>query len=98
MNTRLADTRNSTGRRVSPLPARANLSTTRLRLVHAQCEVVFATLVLVAVAESRWVRPQWIRWAIALLLALTEPNMFGWGNAPSPTPWLPRIIHGGFYF
>ena len=58
--------------------------------------VVCAALVLVGVAFPPWVRPWWIRWAIALLLALTDAYLFGWGNAVSPIPWLPTIIHGGF--
>jgi protein-S-isoprenylcysteine O-methyltransferase Ste14 len=94
----LADMRKSAGRRVSPIRAHANINATRLRLVHAQCEVVCAALVLVAVAVPRWVRPWWIRWAIALLLTLTDAYIFGWGNALSPIPWLPTIIHGGFDF
>jgi hypothetical protein len=78
--------------------AHANIDATRLRLVHTQCEVVCAALVLVAVAVPRWVRPWWIRWAIALLLALTDAYIFGWGNALSPILWLPTIGHGWFTF
>ena len=60
--------------------------------------LVCAALILVAVAVPPWVRPWWIRWAIALVLALTDAYLFGWGNAPSPIPWLPTIIRGGFDF
>ena len=31
-------------------------------------------------------------------MALTDAYLFGWGNAASPIPWLPTIIHGGFDF
>jgi len=60
--------------------------------------VVSAGLVFAAVAVPPWVRPWWIRWAIALLLALIDAYIFGWGNSPPLLPLLPTIGNGGVSF
>ena len=60
--------------------------------------VVSAGLVFAAVALPPWVRPWWIRWVIALLLALIDAYIFGWGNSPLLLPLLPTIGNGGVSF
>ena len=60
--------------------------------------VVCAGLVFAAVAVPPWVRPWRIRWVIALLLALSDAYIFGWGNSPPLLPLLPTIGNGGVSF
>lgn len=60
--------------------------------------VVCAGLIVAAVGVPPWVKPRWIRWIVALLLALIDLYIFGWGNAPSPVPFLPTIGSGGISF
>ena len=60
--------------------------------------IVCAGLIFAAVAVPPWVTPWWVRWSIALVLALIDLYIFGWGNAPSPVPFLPTIGGGGISF
>jgi hypothetical protein len=60
--------------------------------------IVCAGLIFAAVAAPSWVKPWWIRWVVALLLALIDAYIFGWGNAPSPVQFLPTIGRGGISF
>ena len=60
--------------------------------------VVSAGLVFAAVAVPHWVRPWGVRWVIAILLALFDAYIFGWGNSPPLLPLLPTIGNGGVSF
>lgn len=60
--------------------------------------VVCAGLLFAAVAVPPWVRLWWIRWLIAILFALTDAYVFGWGNSPPLIPLLPTIGNGGVSF
>ncbi|MDQ1543186.1 MAG: hypothetical protein QOK08_824, partial [Actinomycetota bacterium] len=57
----------------------------------------FAGLIFAAIAVPPWLRPWWIRWIFALLLALIDAYIFGWGDAPSLVSFLPTIGGWGWW-